>query len=131
MAEHQDVVLVYLPMSQVNFPAMALSLFKALLKNQGISSVVDYANMYFYQQIGKEKYTIITGSHCATMLGECVFQPAAFPGKSIDWDGYYQYILDNPPIAESRYLQKEELLECQQAAIDFIEETAENYVFQS
>ena len=36
-----------------------------------------------------------------------------------------QYILDNPPIAESRYLQKEELLECQQAAIDFIEETAE------
>lgn len=125
MAEHQDVVLVYLPMSQVNFPAMALSLFKALLKNQGISSVVDYANMYFYQQIGKEKYTIITGSHCATMLGECVFQPAAFPGKSIDWDGYYQYILANPPIAESRYLQKEELLECQQAAIDFIEETAE------
>ena len=49
MAEQRDVVLVYLPMAWVNFPAMALSLFKALLKNQGISSVVDYANMYFYQ----------------------------------------------------------------------------------
>ena len=70
MAEQRDVVLVYLPMAWVNFPAMALSLFKALLKNQGISSVVDYANMHFYQQIGKEKYTIITGSHYATMLGE-------------------------------------------------------------
>ena len=40
-------------------------------------------------------------------------------------DDYYQYILANPPIAESRYLHKEELLECQQEAINFIEDTAE------
>ena len=64
MAEHQDVVLVYLPMAWVNFPAMALSLFKALLKNRDISSVVDYANMYFYQQIGKEKHHYYWFSLC-------------------------------------------------------------------
>jgi ribosomal peptide maturation radical SAM protein 1 len=83
MNDHHQVLLINMPFGVLNGPCLGLSLLKAGLSRNGISSRICYFNLRFANLIGAEDYTSIASeSATSDLLGEWLFSHTLFGHKT-------------------------------------------------
>lgn len=71
------VLLINMPFAGVEFPSLALGLFKARFQQEGIPCDVVYLNLLFAEMVGLENYALI-GQYNGTFAGEQMFAQTLF-----------------------------------------------------
>lgn len=131
--QKKDVCLVYMPFADTQMPSMALSLLKSCLNKKNISSIVDYANIFFAKQCGIFEYNKIFFSKQNHLIGEFVFSKIAHEKSEQNLDDYVDWLLSHgnkENIVKGQKMDEREKLKkwlgwCQQEAEKFIEMTAQ------
>jgi len=77
-----DIILVNVPFSQLQQPALALSLLKAIVMEKGMDCRVLYGNMRFAEKIGIKEYMRIFTYTAMYTMGEMIFAESAGFGPS-------------------------------------------------
>lgn len=91
-----DVVLVSMPFGPVFSPSIGLSLLKATLATQPVSSGVRYFSIPFAERIGQTLYSRISGEtkpSSRELPGEWIFSGALFERTAADEERYVEEIL--------------------------------------
>ena len=86
-----EVCLVLMPYASLERPSIALSILKASLSKQHISSSVIYGNLLFADKIGAHIYNVINKSQSHSLAGEWTFSNCAFPDFESDNAGYFNH----------------------------------------
>ena len=76
-----QVRLIQLPFAAIERPSLGLGLLSARLKQAGISTEVDYANLDFAARVGLGAYRMVEFTRNDDLVGEWVFAPAAFASQ--------------------------------------------------
>ncbi len=127
-----DVGLVCMPFASLFQPSIGLSLLKAGLARQGISSTVLYESLQFVFWIGRESYSDISEVMAKTgdQVGEWLFAESLFGSEKLDPIGYIRDVLYGvasehrgtpaypKPIADSAL---EKLLSCRRQVDEFLQ----------
>jgi len=93
-AERTDVVFVVMPFLDVWRPAIGVSLLQAATKARGLSSKIEYCNLAFADQIGRELYSMIsTNTRSQYLVGEWIFADAVFGAQIPPAEEYVQRVL--------------------------------------
>lgn len=87
-----DVCLVLMPYAAIERPSIALGLLKACLEESKIQTSVLYPNIWFAEEIGLCKYSVISGSRPELLMGEWTFSGVAFPDFQLDYSEYFSDI---------------------------------------
>jgi ribosomal peptide maturation radical SAM protein 1 len=78
-----DVALVNMPFGSLLTPSIGLSLLQAALGRFNICSRIFYFTFRFAELIGPSTYSrVTTETHSHDLVGEWIFSPALFPGRS-------------------------------------------------
>jgi ribosomal peptide maturation radical SAM protein 1 len=72
------VCLVNMPYASLNRPSLALGLLKAVLEREGISTAVEYANLWLAEEIGLSLFHLPSQFPKDFLAGEWTFAAAAF-----------------------------------------------------
>ncbi len=92
-----DIVLVSMPMADVERPSIALGLLKAILARDGISSKVLYGNVRFLDYFGPSAYRLTTLPSPEEALVDWLFAPIAFPDYAPPAEAYLAALLARNP----------------------------------
>ncbi|HUS11176.1 MAG TPA: RiPP maturation radical SAM C-methyltransferase [Pyrinomonadaceae bacterium] len=93
MEREFDVALVNMPFGSLQTPSIGLSLLQASLGRFNICSHIFYFTFRFAELIGPSTYSrITTETHSHDLVGEWIFSPALFPGRSNS--ELKQYVVD-------------------------------------
>jgi ribosomal peptide maturation radical SAM protein 1 len=68
-----------MPYAAIERPSIGLGLLVSVLAEEGISSVVEYANLRFAEKVGLRRYKFIMTAPTTFLIGEWTFARAAFP----------------------------------------------------
>lgn len=93
-----QVVLVSMPFADLQRPSLGLGILKSALREAEIVATVINANLGFAEETGLAKYQIVANSPAHLLLGDWVFQGAAFPESMRDSSEYYELIGINPDV---------------------------------
>ena len=83
------VALVSMPFAAIDYPSLALGLFKSRLRAERIPCDVHYLNMTFMEMIGYAGYTALVTQPPAYFAAEQVFAESAFGSAVPPDDAYY------------------------------------------
>lgn len=83
-----------MPFASYKQPSLALSLFKAILAEQGIEARVHYFTLDCLEVAGPWLYDKIATWHLPDLLGDWLFAPTLFPGRLPGWEEYVENILE-------------------------------------
>lgn len=103
-----DIALVRMPYGEIGQPSLALGLLKAACDQQGISTRVLAANVWFAEEIGPVIHDLIFESYSTTLVGEWTFSGALFQDFHPDDDAYLRKVVSIFELdkrAEWRYLK--------------------------
>jgi len=92
--KHPPVLLASMPFASYKQPSLALSLFKAILAEQGIEARVHYFTLDCLEVAGPWLYDKIATWHLPDLLGDWLFAPTLFPGRLPGWEEYVENILE-------------------------------------
>jgi ribosomal peptide maturation radical SAM protein 1 len=81
------VLLINMPFAEVAYPSIALGLFKARFRDEGIPCDVHYLNILFAEMVGWENYSLLA-SLTSPYAGEQLFAHALF-GDRVPSDAQY------------------------------------------
>jgi ribosomal peptide maturation radical SAM protein 1 len=87
------VLLITMPFSFANTPALSLTLLKGALQQRGIPCDIRYLQLPFAGQIGKDLYYRIAQFAPRTLVGEWIFAHHLFAGQLPDPQAYIDDIL--------------------------------------
>lgn len=122
-----DIVLVNMPMSDVERPSIALGLLKAVLTRHGIAAKVLYGNLRFLDYCGPNAYRLLGRTRPEEALVDWLFGPIAFPQHAPPIEDYLDALCQRNPIF--RQVQRrplaEHLVELRQRAREFVDWFAE------
>ena len=131
--ERNGILLVSMPYASLEKPALALSILKAALLEQGIRSTVLYPNLEHGAEIGPHLYSMISHSYSHCLAGEWTFARSAFPDFESDTGEYMAHIMPGlRTLANATSASVEEMREVLEyvrlRAGRFVERTATNIV---
>lgn len=95
--QRMDVVLVSMPMSDVERPSIALGLLKAILVRDGIAAKVLYGNLRFLDYFGPSAYRLASLPSPEEALVDWLFAPIAFPEHAPPPKDYLAALLARNP----------------------------------
>ena len=93
---HAEVCLVMPPFSFGNMPSLALGLLKSILNEEGITSYVDYANLYFLKDMDTKDYYYLCNGSMTEFTGEFLLNRAAGIENNYTIEGYLKDYLKRP-----------------------------------
>ncbi|MCP4221489.1 MAG: RiPP maturation radical SAM protein 1 [bacterium] len=112
------VSLISMPFGSLERPSIALGLLKSLLRENGISATVLYANHWYAEKIGLRNYNFFSNFSSELLTGEWVFSQKAFPGFEVDSTPYLNY-------CQTVHIKESVLQRARREASPFIDELAE------
>jgi ribosomal peptide maturation radical SAM protein 1 len=90
------VLLINMPFAGVEFPSLALGLFKSRLRQEGVSCDVAYLNLLYAEMVGWQNYALV-GQISGCFAGEWLFAQTLF-GDRIPSDAqYYADVISGLP----------------------------------
>ena len=93
-----EVLLIYMPMSELWLPSIGLSLLKSALSSLKLSAKILYFNLQFAKLTGSVSYQeILKYSNRPNQIGEWIFSGALFKQSKQDVENYIEKILRTPP----------------------------------
>jgi ribosomal peptide maturation radical SAM protein 1 len=117
------IVFVNPPGAAIERPSIALGTLKRVLVDAGFSVTVQYANLWYAEEVSLELAHILSYVHTKEALLEWVFAGAAFPDFAPDHDRYLARALAKVPHL-AHVLSAHRLVELRRNANDFIHQTA-------
>ncbi len=96
-----SIVLVNMPIVDVQRPNLGLSLLQAILEEGGLSCEVVYGNLDYAERIGVERYERLgqaTRAWFLMLLGEALFHRAAFPDFAFPEEEVLAFAAQSPPL---------------------------------
>lgn len=118
-----DVVLVSMPMADVERPSIALGLLKAILAREAIGTKVLYGNLRFLDYFGPSAYRLSRVALPEEALVDWLFAPAAFPEHTPPAEDYLAVLLArNPNLGKAeRGKVTHSLLELRSRTAEFVD----------
>ena len=83
------VALVSMPFAAIDYPSLALGLFKSRLQQENIPCDVHYLNMTFAEMIGYSAYSVLITRPPSYFVGEQLFAESAFGTLAPDDETYW------------------------------------------
>lgn len=126
----RDVVLVSMPFGPLRMPSLGLSLLKAGLNGEAVSSEILYFTFAFAEQIGVALYDNLADGHDKHLPGEWLFSSALAGHERLDPHSYLEAYIrpseggEQDPFSDHPWLRADELHTIYQGAGDFIERCA-------
>lgn len=96
-----DVCLVNMPFASLMIPSIGLGILHTTLESAGISTSSLHANLYYFQEVGLERFKIIRSAKTQDGLGDWMFAHTAFPEFNPDHKSYIRLL------AEGNFLLQE------------------------
>jgi ribosomal peptide maturation radical SAM protein 1 len=82
-----DLCLVVPPFAQIETPTLGVAILTAACRARGMTVAVVHANLMLAARAGYSAYRGIANSNVASLMGERLFQPYAYPpGLSLEFD---------------------------------------------
>jgi ribosomal peptide maturation radical SAM protein 1 len=122
-----DIVLVSMPMAEVERPSIALGLLKAILARHDIAAKIVYGNLRFLEYFGPEIHNLLDLARIEEALVDWLFSPIAFPQHAPPVADYFAALCARNPIfhrVERGPLVKS-LIELRQKSCAFVDWIAE------
>jgi ribosomal peptide maturation radical SAM protein 1 len=92
-----EIVLVCMPMADVERPSIALGLLKAILVREAIDARVLYGNVRYLEYFGPRAYRLSRFAMPEEALVDWLFAPVAFPGYAPPTEAYLAALLARNP----------------------------------
>jgi ribosomal peptide maturation radical SAM protein 1 len=101
-----QVLLIYMPMSELWLPSLGLSLLKSALSPLNLSAKILYFNLQFAKLTGSVSYQeILEYSKRLNQIGEWIFSGALFEQSKQDVENYIEKILRKPPESQRLFFR--------------------------
>jgi ribosomal peptide maturation radical SAM protein 1 len=125
-----DIVLVSMPMADVERPSIALGLLKAILTRDGIEAKVLYGNVRFLDYFGPSAYRLSRVASPEEALVDWLFAPVAFPEHVAPPEDYLEKLMArNPHLGRAdRRKVSGSLIELRQRTGEFVDWVAQSVV---
>lgn len=96
-APSADVLLISMPFGPMHTPSIGLSLIKASLEANGISTQIRYFSVDYARIIGVRDYDLLSGGNASPedLIGEWIFAGEVFDCAHLDEQGYVENVLMN------------------------------------
>lgn len=122
-----DVCLVNMPFASVIIPSIGLAILQATLEAAGISASSVYANLYYFNEVGLDRFQMIRSTKTQDGLGDWVFAHIAFPEFKPDQRTYIQKLVKRNYLLKDHDLDQLEnvLLSIREESGRFIKNMAE------
>ena len=92
-----DVCFVLMPHALIEHPSIAIGILKGCLNQVNISSKAIYANLLFAEQIGLDRYKLLSkASRPEELLVEWTFSHLAFPDYQSNYQEYFDLLEVDP-----------------------------------
>lgn len=128
--QQPEVLIVFPPFGSAGYPAVGASVVAASCRRAGISARVYYANLLFAAQIGYLRYQHVATSSIQRLVGEAVFQAAAFgsdPDSSAARDAAFGGDASIPTAMKPDYgVTRGDAALCQRWVETFLEEAVDH-----
>ncbi|HEX3864713.1 MAG TPA: RiPP maturation radical SAM C-methyltransferase [Stellaceae bacterium] len=118
-----DIVLVSMPMADVERPSIALGLLKAVLTQRGLDAKIFYGNVRYLDYFGPSAYRLSRVASPEEALVDWLFAPVAFPEHTPPAEEYLAALLRrNPHLGKVEQVKiTGNLLELRRRCVEFVD----------